>query len=962
MTLTQLGGAFLIFILGPLFGALPLIHWLTLSLTGQNLKRLGTGNVSVSAAFYHGGKVVGILAVLSEAGKGIAVVLLARSFFPNDPAWELVALIALVIGRYWGGKGAGTTNVMWGILVHDPIAAGLILLISGISFTILRDRAAGRNGVLVLMAVIIGLRNINDPPTMMAVIALSLLLFGIYYKIPDDLDLPSKDGQNSAMFKFFRGDRAIVSLDDALSAKKVGQKAATLSQLKRWGYPVPTGWVLPAGDDPLPLLESASPSPENPLIVRSSAVGEDTEESSAAGQYQSISHITNPEALRDGILQCQASYHNPTAAQYRRQHQQGETAMAVLVQQQIRGVFSGVAFSRDPITQMDEAVLIEALPGEAATVVSGQVTPQQYRVIPGSPPTIEGEGEIPESLLQDVAQLARELEERFHGFPQDLEWTFDGEKLWILQSRTITTLQPIWTRKIAAEVIPGLIRPLTWSINRPLTCGVWGKLFTLVLGDRAKGLKFKETATLHYSRAYFNATLLGKIFRRMGLPPESLEFLTRGAEFTRPSLLSTLRNVPGLLRLARREWRLASDFAADQEALFTPTLQDLQQQSASELSPQELLTRIEMILTTLHSATYYNILAPLSFSLRKNVLQVEDDALDYSALPEVASSQALAQIAQDARNLVPMDKIEPMSAPSLFAMLAELPDGESILEQFQDWLKRYGYLSETATDIAIPRWQDNPRPARSLFTQFFFSEQLQTNQKGKKSGHRNWQENTVQQRLNLKAEVAEIYNRLLAHLRWNFLALERVWLETRLLNEQGEIFFLKLSEIRHLVKNDDPKLREDISQRVADRRFWFAEDEKLPAVPYVVYGNPPQRDSVAMSPQLRSQQRWQGIAASSGQAIGRIKVIQDLSEPITVDKETILVVPYTDAGWGVVLTQAGGLISEVGGRLSHGAIIAREYGLPAVMDLPNAVHLFQDGQLVKIDGQTGIVELLEDQG
>ncbi|AFZ45924.1 pyruvate phosphate dikinase PEP/pyruvate-binding protein [Halothece sp. PCC 7418] len=961
MTLTQLGGAFLIFLLCPILGALPLIHWLTLGLTGQNLKRLGTGNISVSAAFYHGGKVAGIFAVVSEAGKGIAVVLLARSFFPTDPVWELVALIALVIGRYWGGKGAGTTNVMWGILAHDPLGAGLILLISGISFTVLRDRAAGRNGVLVLMTVIIGLRNINTPSHIIAVMALSLLLFAIYYKIPDDLDLPSKDGKNSSMFKFFRGDRAIVSLDDVLKAKKVGQKAATLSQLKRWGYPVPTGWVLPAGDDPLPLLELASPSAENPLIVRSSAVGEDSEDSSAAGQYQSISHVTNREALKNGILQCQASYNNPTAAQYRRQKQQGESAMAVIVQQQIQGVFSGVAFSRDPITQMDEAVLIEALPGEATGVVSGQATPQQYRVIPDSPPRIEGEGDMPESLLQDVAQLARELEDRFHGFPQDIEWTYDGEKLWILQSRPITSLQPIWTRKIAAEVIPGLIRPLTWSINRPLTCGVWGKLFTLVLGDRAKGLKFNETATLHYSRAYFNATLLGKIFRRMGLPAESLEFLTRGAKFTRPSVLSTLRNVPGLLRLGMREWRLENDFAKDQDALFHPTLEELQQQPASELSPQQLLTRMEMILTTLHSATYYNILSPLSFSLRKAVLKVEDNALDYNALPEVSSSQALAQIAQDARNLVPMDTIEPMSAPSLFAMLAELPDGESILEQFQDWLKQYGYLSETATDIAVPRWQENPRPARSLFTQFFFKEQPTHNKNGTKSKNHSWKENTVQQRLNLKAEVAEVYNRLLAHLRWSFLALERIWLQTGLLNEEGDIFFLKLSEVRHLVKNDDPKLREELSQRLRDRRSNFAEDEKLPAVPYVVYGNPPQRDSVVISPQLRSQQRWQGIAASAGQAIGRIKVVQDLSQSITLDKETILVVPYTDAGWGVVLAQAGGLISEVGGRLSHGAIIAREYGLPAVMDIPNAIHLFQDGQLVKIDGQTGMVELLEDE-
>ena len=959
MTITQLWGALLIFAFCPILGALPLIHWLSLGLTRKNLKRLGTGNVSVSAAFYHGGKILGTFAVLSEAGKGIIAVLLARSFFPNDPAWELVALIALVIGRYWGGKGAGATNVTWGIVVHDPIGAGLIFLIGGISFTILRDRAAGRNGLLVLMSLIISLRHINDPPRIIAIIALSLLLFAIYNKIPDDLDLPSQEGKNRSMFKFFRGDRAILSLDDELKSNQVGQKAATLSQLKRWGYPIPQGWILPAGDDPLPLINFASPSPDNPLIVRSSAIGEDSEDSSAAGQYQSISHITTEEALKDGILQCLASYNHPNAAQYRRQQQQKDTSIAVLVQQQIQGVFSGVAFSRDPVTQMEDAVLIEAVQGAATAVVSGQVTPQQYRVIYQDSWQVEGDGEIPEAILGDVARLARELEGRFHGLPQDIEWTYDGEQLWLLQSRPITTLQPIWTRKIAAEVIPGLIRPLTWSINRPLTCGVWGKLFTVVLGDRAQGLKFNETATLHYSRAYFNATLLGKIFRRMGLPAESLEFLTRGAKFTRPSLLSTLRNLPGLFRLGLREWRLDKDFQEDQGSFFTPTLQDLDNRPPQELSPQELLTRIETILTTLHTSTYYNILAPLSFSLRKALLQVEDQALDYNNLPEVASSKALEQIAKDARNLVPMAEIEPMSAPSLFAMLAELPDGESILEQFQEWLKRYGYLSETATDIAVPRWLENPRSARSLFTQFFFNEQPAKKEQKTDPRTQSQKAKALQQRLNLKAESAKVYNRLLAHLRWSVLALEKAWLKTGFLKEEGEIFFLKLSEIRHLVKNDDPKLREEIPQRIRLRQSAFMEDGKLEAVPYVVYGNPPQRDQVLATPKLTTQQRWQGIAASPGQVIGRVKVIRDLSTAVTVDKETILVVPYTDAGWGILLAKAGGLISEVGGRLSHGAIIAREYGLPAVMDVSNAVHVFRDGQAVKIDGQTGVVELLE---
>ena len=125
----QVWGVLAIFILCPLLGGLPLIAWITSALTGRNLAKLGTGNISVSAAFYHGGKLAGILAVLSEAFKGIAAVLLARQFFPEGSAWELIALIALVMGRYWVGKGAGTTNVVWGYAIHDVRVAGLVFLI-----------------------------------------------------------------------------------------------------------------------------------------------------------------------------------------------------------------------------------------------------------------------------------------------------------------------------------------------------------------------------------------------------------------------------------------------------------------------------------------------------------------------------------------------------------------------------------------------------------------------------------------------------------------------------------------------------------------------------------------------------------------------------------------------------------------------------------------------------------------
>ena len=303
------------------------------------------------------------------------------------------------------------------------------------------------------------------------------------------------------------------------------------------------------------------PSTAAPLVVRSSAVGEDSESASAAGQYDTVLNVTSQAQLRRAISRVIDSYDNQAAINYRRDRSIAEDSMAVLIQKQVKGVFSGVAFSRDPIARTGDWVVIEALPGDATKVVSGQVTPEQYRayiapdmatgsswVLPEDIEiVVEGTGDVPPQLIKQVAFLARHLENGDRTIPQDIEWSYDGE-MWLLQSRPITTLLPIWTRKIASEVIPGLIRPLTWSINRPLTCGVWGEIFTIVLGNRAARLDFNSTATLHYSRAYFNASLLGEIFRRMGLPPESLEFLTRGAKFSKPPVLSTLQNVPGLMR------------------------------------------------------------------------------------------------------------------------------------------------------------------------------------------------------------------------------------------------------------------------------------------------------------------------------------------------------------------------------------------------------------------------------
>ncbi|MBW4643349.1 MAG: glycerol-3-phosphate acyltransferase [Goleter apudmare HA4340-LM2] len=958
----ELWGALVVLIGCPLLGTLPLIAWITYALKGRQLAQIGTGNISVSAAFYHGGKLVGILAVLSEAFKGIVAVLTARAFFGEGSTWELIALIALVIGRYWIGRGAGTTNVVWGFFVHDPLVSAFVLFLTLISFTVIRSRKLIQYGVLTIFPLFVAVLHANDFARIVTAVALAGLLGWIYTKIPDDLNLPTKEAEtgSQAMLEFLRGDQVIFSLDDELDVAIVGQKAATLSEIKRWGYSVPKGWVLAPVNNPESVVKFFQPSELSPLVVRSSAIGEDSEQASAAGQYETVLDVTSHEGLLAAIAQVHASYNHPSAVQYRRDRGLPETNMAVLIQQQVQSVYSGVAFSRDPITQQGDAIVIEALPGSASQVVSGRVTPEQYRAFVietdnFSSIQLEGTGQVPQALIKQVAYLVRRIEKRYHSIPQDIEWSYDGQNLWLLQARPITTLLPIWTRKIAAEVIPGVIHPLTWSINRPLTCGVWGEIFTIVLGDRALGLDFTDTATLHYSRAYFNASLLGEIFIRMGLPPESLEFLTRGAKLSKPPLNSTLENLLGLMRLLKRELRLEEDFKRDYYRWFVPGLSQLAQQSTDELEPAQLLARVDSILDLLHRGTYYSIFAPLSAAIRQAIFRVKDGKIDNSVTPEVAVLRSLSALAADAKQVLGQFESE-----KVFEQLQQIPEGEKILAEFDELLEDYGYLSEVGTDIAVPTWKEDPQHVKQLFVQLVQGGQPQAggidpiNQvfSGKQ------QRGFVQRRVDLKGRVTEVYSRLLAELRWSFVALEQIWLNSGLLQQTGDIFFLELEEVGSLVTGNDLELSNSLPELVQSRRSQFLQDSEITQIPALVYGNTPPHPLAPSN--LYSDQILQGIPASHGQAEGRIKVLRNLQNIPEIDKNTILVVPYTDSGWAPLLVRAGGLIAEAGGRLSHGAIVAREYGIPAIMDVRGATWLLQDGQRVRIDGSRGIVELSND--
>lgn len=951
----QLGEAALIIVLSIGLGGLPLVGWVVRAVSGKDLSRQGTGNVSVAAAFQQTSVPVGVLAALAEAAKGIAVVLLARAVVPQQPAWELLALAGLVVGRYRYGGSAGSTNVAWGLLIHAPFVTAITAVIGGLGYALIRRPGFWQYAVLGLFCGGLAVRYADQPVRVGAAIALAALLAYIYRQLANDLT-PG----------------AAKRLDQPLDAEQVGQKAATLADLKQAGYPVTEGWAIAKGDHRQPLLDYLNPSQQQPLIVRSSAAGEDQMGASAAGQYATIAGVTDRKQLEEAIETCFASYDQPSAVQYRQDRGLSGSAMAALIQQQVSGQFSGVAFSRDPVAQEPQVVLVEGLPGGADQVVSGEATPERYRVRvqpadlqtpAGQMPAdldlaVEGEGELPESIVQPVAYLARQVERHYHGVPQDIEWTYDGEQLWLLQARPITTLLPIWTRKIASEVLPGVIHPLTWSINQPITCGVWGDLFTVMLKSRSHDLDFDQTATLHYSHTYFNASLLGHIFERLGLPPESLEFLTLGESFSPPSPATLVRNLPGLGRMLGREWRLERDFQQDCQNYFHPELQRLRQQSVDELSLPQLQQRIEALMAILSRATYYNILAPLSESLRQALLPVDETELDYRQTPEVEALRSLQDLARQTRQWCTAAAIDlPLNQPggtkALLNALASHPEGETILEKLHDIIETHGYLSESATDIAVPTWREHPRPAQNLFAQF-----VQNPPRPAASpDQQTWLARQVQRRIELKGQVARVYNSILAELRYSFLAVARRWHPTPL-GQVQDIFLLSWDQIRQALQQqaDWSQLQSAIQQRQAE----IVAHQELSEVPPIVYGHqaPPPESLVAADPAPDAQLR--GIGASAGQVEGQIKVVKDWQNLPQIDRDTILTVPYTDAGWAPLLAQAGGLISEAGGRLSHGAIVAREYGIPAVMNLAQATQRLKDGQRVRLYGRSGRVELLED--
>jgi phosphohistidine swiveling domain-containing protein len=755
-----------------------------------------------------------------------------------------------------------------------------------------------------------------------------------------------------------------------------------------------------------------------PVAVRSSLVGEDAASASFAGQLESVLDVTGDAALLEAVRYVLASafgdrlwdyLHRPdTAASIA---QAGSTlsrsvprgapvpplALAVVVQAMVPAEVSGVAFSLDPVT-CRPGVVIEAVPGLAQDLVRGRARPDRYRldprgelsesvpVRPGAPLLDEIRARALGALVHEIAAFAEE--------PQDVEWAFDSGGFHILQSRPISSIagKPVYSRRMVSDMAPGLVKPLVWSAKyAPIVQNVFAPVFEKLAGPT--GIDYSAMSVLLYSRVYMNTSVFGEIFKRLGLPPNFFDVLAREDKAARRMFRFRLGRLPALVRhvrFVRRESRIGRRVGPFLES-HRRELDAFRTLDWSAEIPDALLGHFAR-LRALHGRTqWYVILVSVNMLLRSRVLgrmivrrwpgtDPRDVIKGYGRRSSLVPFEEIRSLAEAARGLE-RGLLERMAGPDAFDVAAALAAlvpaaaglGDVLTARFDRFMSRFGFLSANGSDFSETPWIENPRTIWRTIGRLA----LQTDagpSPAQAEAHRDEVLGLV--RAGFGPLRRRVFDRLHAStvlymefrerislamtedsywMRRCLLALGAELVARGVVAEASDVFYFFEDELALAVR--DPAAAAAAAGLVSSRKAELVRDASLDPPETLCGGEP----SPVAGPPAEGLEVLSGIGASAGIRTGRARVVHDPAfEGGGLGAGDILIVPFTDVGWMPILSGVGGIVAESGGQLSHTAIIAREFGIPAVVSVGNATRLIRDGQTVQVDGTAGRVYLRPD--
>ncbi len=775
---------------------------------------------------------------------------------------------------------------------------------------------------------------------------------------------------------------------EEITDQLVGGKATGLAELLRLGFEVPAAFVLTGVQpgDPLPagLEESYQRLGGGRVAVRSSAMGEDGEESSFAGQYETVLNVEGIASVRDAIVRCLQSLQNQRAVAYR-DHQHEETAleMSVVVQRMIRPRCAGVCFTADPVSGRRDRLVIDAVAGLGEDLVSGAVTSDHFELdLTGAVRKQEVVGSAPVLAADEVDELtrqARNAEAKF-GQPLDLEWALDeaGDLYW-LQARPITTLPSdlneldtlmdpadVITTGNISEMMPGAVCPLTVDITFESIDYAFQQM-QVEMGGRKEHSDHPVGFAQFYGHLFINLTgnlvaapyVLGMSAEEVGI--NYCGHIVPGLKSLPPK--NILRRLYGALLFLRYQWR-ADDLIEE----FDQRLKNFRIETLSK--PQAMMREIDAALPWSHEVEDVHVRSSTTSAFVGGVLQgviTKGKQPSTEQMGEISRLLAGAQGVESALMVEELDAVvdaiyahpdagdefQNVSPEKALSWLASRGSGEACAS-FRNFLARHGHRAYRETCVREQDWSENPVPLIKSM-----QATLQARVVGRASKPEGSEpvdprkygsfvrwllpkaHNGIRRRERTKSMVAlvtSILGRAYRHLG-------RLLVADGHLADEDLVFFFRHKELLAFVADPSP----EFAQKAEQRRRALQYQNRL-SMPLISVGKP---EPIEPEPVSMDENTLVGRPVSSGRVTAPCRVAHTPEEAASLQPGEILIAPITDIGWTPYFSLIAGLATDVGSSVSHGAVIAREYGLPAVVNLRVGTKRFQTGDIVCLDGDLG---------
>ncbi len=749
--------------------------------------------------------------------------------------------------------------------------------------------------------------------------------------------------------------------------------------------------------------------------VRSSATAEDLPTASFAGQQDTYLNVAGSAAILQHISRCWASLFSERAVTYRLRNgfSHGKVQMAVVVQQMVFPQASGILFTADPVTSNRKISSVEAIFGLGEALVSGLVNADVYKVRGGeviakavaakqlaiyaSPSggtreqAIEAERQgqpvVTDAQVMRLAQLGRLIEAHFSR-PQDIEWCLVDGEFQILQSRPITTLFPIpvaTDRENHVYVSVGHQQMMTEAM-KPLGISMWQLTAARPMYE-AGGRLFVDV-TQGLASPASRAGLLEVLGKGDPLIRDALETILERGDFIQllPDEVPSTPPVGVPPAPIETDPAIVAELIGSSQASINALKNGIRMKSGQELL-EFILTDIRELKRILFDPrSHQAIMAGMEATWWLNEqLQAwlgeknAADAVTQSVPHNVTSEMGLALL--DVADVVRQHPdvvafLQDVTDDGFLSEMASFEGGQDARDAILAYLDKYGMRCVGEIDITRPRWSECPTVLVPIILGNIKNFEPGAGKRRFEQGrHEAWKkEQELLERLRTlpdgeqkAGETKRMIDRVRTFIGYReypkydmvsrYFVYKQALLEeaerlaqAHVLREKEDIFYLTFQELQNVVRtnvvdNDLIRQRKDAFrsyQALTPPRVLTSDGESV-AGAY-------RRDDLPAGALV-------GLPVSAGNIEGRARVILDMAEA-DLEAGDILVTAYTDPSWTPLFVAIKGLVTEVGGLMTHGAVIAREYGLPAVVGVEHATRLIRDGQRIRVNGTDGYVEIL----